>query len=515
MPKLLLPVPDTDRTVTRPVITSVVRDLIDLTHLPVGTKVYFPGEIGTVQQPGSAMQSDRSNDFGALENVTIEFTETMVEQEAGMNAVAEPSNQFLFDDVSLGVYMRPNYTFSEARLTVRYRAVDRVAAKRWRDEIRNRVLMGRESFVHDVQYSYRIPEVFHRIFTELHRLRENKHGDGSDYKTWFEGHANPRLTIATNQSGTYDEYVIAETLRRVQGWFDFTLEPEQGQFGDNKRNWEISFDYVFQYDRVSTLTLGYPVVVHNQLLSAKYRDRESKFEEQNHTERLSLALSGFRYFETTDTSWKYQLGNGISIPGFDDFIPTSTISATRRIFTALVCVPETQGNNHVAAPGTKLLNLAELGRYKLSDHVLEFIRKEAAFITRPFSSILTLSLYRNRHLAQSTPAPSLEISSDLTVRSTIALDLRQAHRIRLGVVSDLILLEKDALDRLRENACALKLIFGAIYPNLDLSHLTPIGGECGYVPKDQLDDIIDKLIRRDRTQDRWFDTVSTMFVQTN
>lgn len=486
MPVLNLPIPDADNSITRNVVYSVINQLTDFMHLPKEVTIFLPGVTEQTFHPKSPMGNNE--DYARFTNlpiITLEVTEELVEEEAGHLNLMTPVTVPIIEDEALGLFLRPNYSFMRVSVTFRLSHQSKVIARQWRDEIRNRVRRGRQNFLHEASFHYRISPVAWAIIKEIHRLRENKEGYGETYEEYVRNHRNERLIETSNQSGHYSEYVMSETMRRIQGEFDFVLTPDDGETKEDRTTHETSFTYHFDYDKVTSLTLNYPLVVHNQLLSSKYRAKESKFAELNRTELLSYSNNALRYFEAGSLRhFRNARIQGIAIPMFDDFIPRNVQIATSRILTGLLEMKQKE-------KGQKLLNLEELGKYEFKPLFLQYLRKEINYITQAYKSFIQIDLYENDLPIDKKHEP-LIINEHLDVICNTEVNLRKVYHVRLSIVSDINLVDRDAIDRLRENACELALILSVMYPSLDLSHLiNGVGEECGPVSEEDLNKIID------------------------
>jgi len=157
MPKLVLPVPETIESVTRPVVLDVVRQLAKYTALPEA-RIYFPGDMEKDRQPGTSISDDKLfNTFGSTPKITIEVDEDYEAERMLTSAVYRPENLFIFRDDRLETSIKPVYSSTEITINFRGRFMDKVAATRWRDDVRARVSMERQEFLHDMTYHYLIP----------------------------------------------------------------------------------------------------------------------------------------------------------------------------------------------------------------------------------------------------------------------------------------------------------------------------------------------------------------------
>ncbi len=142
----------------------------------------------------------------------------------------------------------------------------------------------------------------------------------------------------------------------------------------------------------------------------------------------------------------------IRIPSFDDFVMSSVLVYTGTVISALTEVDTVDKRS--------LLNLSELGDMCLDEDILQFIREsEWPYITKEYCSILSLSLYRNEYI---TSSATITCDSALNVKATSDLNLRNQHRIRLAIVTDVSMLRGNAVARLLRYPKVLVKIIGSI-----------------------------------------------------
>lgn len=458
MALIQLPIPDVDRTVLRPVVLSVVRDLVKRSYISADTSIRFMGELMEAQQPNTAIDNKTApNSFGHQPQIDISVTEVFLEDHAAINSQMKTSNRFVFYDPVLGVTMNPDYTFMEVRLELRIRHRNVTESKLWRDELRNKLMAQRIVNLHKASYAYRIHKAYLVILEEIHRLRENVAGYGESLDEWLMNHFSTQVTTTTNQSASARELMVTETLNRIQGWFDFPLTPDEPEVKENKVNEEITVNYVFQYDKPTSLNFSYPIVIHNQLLSSKYRSSEPMEKEFDKHEERSYTDTNYAYFEAHTPSMP-RGRPGVTIPEFDDFIPAMVLKHTTRVFTALIRLKD-------ESPGTVLLDLNELGDYELKESVREFMKTEARYMTLPlpYMSIFQIHLYKRKEMLR--PASSIQLTDELELVSTIPTSYRDYWHVRLSIVDDLSVLDPDALERLKKFPEVIDDIFNHIKPN--------------------------------------------------
>lgn len=510
MPKLVLPLQDTPESVTRPIIFDITRQLFKITGISSDTRIFYPGYMERDRQPGSTVRdSEVINTFGAGQKITIDVEENYEQDRILSSAVLRPENLFIFRDDRIETSIKPAYSSTEITINFRHRAIDRISALRWRDDIKTRISMMRDEHLHDLTYHYLIPAEFMIIMREIHRLRENVAGYGQDFETFFRENLTQRASLLSNFSGTHQEWGISEKQMRVIGWFEFEGAPEQGSREDEDDTWTIAFSYKFRYDKPIACVMQYPLVIHNQLLSSRYRPTESAYQVEHHLRSYSHSARNFAVFEKTRETAALSMQPGVSIPEFDEFIPASVLASTKRILTTLVTVDP--------ADPRLLLNLNDLGKtWSLNPVILELLKQEHADLGTDYGTIFGLQLYRG---IDRLPSGTLSVDADLNVRSTIDLSLRQYYHVRLSLLTDMSALPQHVWDRLRENGPALSIILAAVNPNVSTLLPAPnlLGGK--YMPRDYLSkaiDIIDRArLSKSDQQIRQFNTVMTLFVQAN
>lgn len=440
MPTVALEIPETYDSITRPVTTGVVRDLIEYFELPNDTNVRYTGSAQEMAQRGSALADHRSNlHFPFGNRVNVELVETYLEEGVLNTAVKRRDNNFVFLDPQLLVSMKPVYTKTEAVISFRYRTTSRVQALKWRDTLRRKLTQGTQAILHEIVYHYPTPPVLHAILEHIHTKRETVAGYGDSFTEWLKQHYDPRMTVLSNQSGSRGAVVIPEKQIQVQGWLDFASTPDEPEKQEDGDTWTISFDYTIQYDKVTAMVLDYPIVVHNQLLDDKYLDYQEPYNpyevprNPSHTGRLAET------FSKTNYSFDYAF-EGVKIPTFDHWKPRGNSYREVPVFTALAAV-ELDDPHQIA-------NLLELGDTHFTQSVLNFLYRERYYLTTHLASVFHVTFYRG-NLPLS--ANDYYVDEDLNVRSKKALNPRDVHHFRVAIVTDLGSLSRRAKDALRRD----------------------------------------------------------------
>lgn len=511
MPKLLLEVPDTEASTARPVTLEIIRQVMKATGIDKNTTILYPSEEGEEAQLGSRIGDDgEKNKFASTNKVIVDIEEEYQQDRILATAIYRPENNFIFLDQSLSTHIKPAYSSTEVTINFRYRARNKVLARRWRDDIRNRVSMMRDVTVHTVDYHYLIPPELIYILKEIHRLREAQAGYGEDFDTYFKNHSTQRLSLLTNLAGSKDAWAIAETQQRIQGWFVFEGVPESGDKENETDAWTISFAYKFRYDKALACVMSYPLMIHNQTLSKKYRDTKTPYELEDQQRSYALSVWHLAHFEKNPISPANPQITGLGIPEVDDFIPAQVVPKTMRILTALIKLSDTDKQT--------MLDLTQLGKYKLSEVFMNFLQEsEAPFVSKPYGSIIHVTGYRGVNII---PERFIKMNSSAVVSATEDLNMRDYHHVRLSLVTDLTYLSEEALTRFRNHGCAFRLIMSVVCPRLvELGLLPESMCTMNYVTREQLQRIIDEMERYNYSkgdrQGHQFNTVMSLYVKTD
>lgn len=440
MPNLTIPLRDLHYSVERPVILSIVRQLMDITQISHQTPIHFPGvEAKGLQQTASLEQAPlQANRWPYDEKILIEVEEDYLPERLLTMPVQQPEHAFIFRDPKLGIFIKPVYSTTKVSLNFKYKARDKNQAQMWRNEMRTRTAMLRDLNLHEVDYHYHFQEEYFALLQELHRLRETVAGYGEDFNDYFTQHLTSRARLITNLSGQAGIWGVAERQIRIQGYYDFEGAPEKGEREDEHDNWQIGFNYQFTYEKPIALNAAYPLMVHNQLLDEAYRPTEAIYRLEDQPTQYSVSSYAFAHFESDQRSLKAKAYEGLTIPAFDEFIPANVLPSTVKVLTALVSIsPENRRT---------LFNLKDLGEFQFQPELLQFLSEsEYPYLGRDFRSICMLSLYRDNQLQESG---SLVVNTNLDVMASKDLDLRQCYHVRFSLVSDYSFLPIAALKRL-------------------------------------------------------------------
>lgn len=472
MPNLLIPIKQTADPVSRRVYKSVIDRVIEITDMDT-TRVELRGDLGKAAQPGGEVGDvGKTNRYLHQGRVIVTARETYRDSEVINAAVRDPDAQPIFEDRSIGIHIKPVYSYTDVELQFLYRAPSKQAALAWRDDIKIRLADNRQQHMHELDYHYPIPTWCAGFLKHVYQLREAVGGYGETLGEYLRGHYTQRATVITALDGDISRslLVIAEKQIGVQGWFDF-IEPPEEEKNEEGPTWNVQFSYRFNYKKPLEVNVQYPLVIHNQLISPDYIVKpydEDPDKKQTIRGEFKLALDTFDYEARRPPR---KLG-GIMIPDFDEWIPSTVPNHTTTFITWMT----------VIEPKDLTLFLSEQDILDTGFHpnILAYMRANVKDLGRKGKCALHFALYRGTDAIADGDLEFTLTEKAFTVRSISVPDIRENYHVRLSFCTNASLYSDDALDYLHENGYTTLIIFQTVINTLDVEyaqkeHLTEDG----------------------------------------
>lgn len=445
---------NTYQSIHRPACLQVVKDLIAVMGLPEDTGLEFFGSHEAMYQYGSTLERPlEAVKFSHFGKVTIEASESVLEQTTLTQSVKRQHNTVMFfRDIPLDVFMRPVYSQTEVKLSWRYRAPDRSTADSWRHEMEVRSSMWRESLLHKINYHYLVPYALMAMVIEIHRLRENVGGYGQTVGEWCKHCFSDRATVLTNLGGEQPRIAITEQQNDIIGQFDWVSSPEVGSKDGDSSAWLTGFDYTFVYDKPVAVVMGYPLVVHNQLLPERCRPVPAY---DNSKEITYPSVNTFLFRQMAFVIPNALRGlRDLRIPHYDDWIPAYNVPNIKPILQVLLQVDEKDPQD--------VFPLTDLGDYAFSPEILELMRSSNQYLTTVGESILHVGLWRcDRPAGQ-----LLRVDTNLAVKAVEPLSLREMYHVHVSLCVNFHALSKRAIDAMSNHGVATYQILLSLCPVL-------------------------------------------------
>lgn len=488
MPRVATRIPESQDSILRPVTFAVLRQMFDLLSLPKETSILFPGATEEAPMPGSTLNSSGSEPtkFNNSERIRVEVNEEIEDHVILTTPVYQRENRPIFLDKVLGVALYPVYAQTKLVLQCTYRAPNRVTAKRFRDECLMRQAAWRAENMHEFEYHYPVPYEFLHLLEHVHELREATAGYGEDFSTWAQAHFTKRATNLTTVIGTQQQLSIQEHQVRPIGWFDFSALPAAEQKETDNGTFTISFEYHVVFDKVIGVTAEYPLVIHNSLIDERYystpRASGNFIDPERRNGLNTIGRRALDYFAQLNQCQRLCQVDGIRIPEFDEWEPKAVRPDTNTLALIMLSVDEEDPQS--------VINLTDIPDYQIEENIVEYLKQEFARIARYGGSPFYVSMYRNDEPLDDS---WLEVDADLNVRATKPLNPRDRYHLRLALVTDLLSLSNDVLDRFRMHGKACQAILSTLQWTMLRDGWLPklLGGK--YVTRRDLDAIAQRI----------------------
>lgn len=440
MPIITVPVENVEETVTREVVLNITYDLISSFGLPWSTKIMYPGTDDEQDIPIQTDWDSQNTRFPPSMKVLLRAEERYVDSDVATMVLNPNENKPIFEDKELKVKIAPVYAKTELTLSVAMRFPDKSSATKVRDDIRRFATQRREGLMHEVNYKYILPKVPGRVLSEIHRCREEQAGLGEDMYDWFNRCFSNQMTVISSLDKEYLELAKEEKQIGIMGRYDFEIVPEKAEPGESKQSHTLNFTYVLTYDRINSIMMQYPIMVHNVPLDSKYYDMSTPY-------RLDLRLqlpSQTRYrldkFSNAEPIMGYT--NGAPVPYMIDWQPSTVPSDLEGLLRIMVMVD--------AEDPRSLFNLeSDLGYLDIRQHLLDYMKENHSVLQNHKESVVFIALYEGDKMLGED---SLTVDQDLNVSATFDLDLRKTYHVWVGLMTNWKNLEKTTYEALRNDS---------------------------------------------------------------
>lgn len=460
MPHLAIELADSYMAMSRALHMTIARNIATITGISPATPIRYIGKEMALTIPGSTLDdtSNLDNRLPADQRISIEIGEEYDENFAATTPIIRPEYRTVFYDERLGVWVHPTYQRIIATMSVKFTGPDYTTVSTWRSNMKRRASQDFGLHVHEVDYHYHIPLQAMQILFEIHRLREANCGYGETIGEWLRQCFTPRMDIIANQAGKRNVFVIREKQTEIVGQYDFTANPPKEESENQSGAWTVGFTYTYSFDRVETVVVKFPTVIHNQLLSETYVNRLKTFEVDDIYSLASLSMSSirkFRYARRGSVAWDGT--PGVPIPPFDDWLPMpeTLVKGTVNIFRVLMQLDKS--NLHA------LLSLTALGEWSLPDEVIAYLMQDPLMLLTPYKGLFYLTIYDGD---VAMDPRELIISPALDITHIRALDERRVYRLCLNLVTELQHLDHTALQLLTMHPTLTNYVLTLINPTV-------------------------------------------------
>lgn len=457
MPTIAIEINDVDAAIIRPIAAGIIEDVKRITGIDEKCKTIFLGALGRAAQPGSTIDSDPKDLSASDMLVQFDLEEDPLDETVLTNGVYNRNHHYVFSDPILGINIKPVYTQTEFTLNIKGRFPDKNSAVKWRNEFRRFTMSGRRTNTHTVTYHYPLPSESIIILAELHRLRERRAPYNETFETYVRNHIGDNITTLADQAGNNQTVAITESQVNVVGWFDAAAQPEPAAVDKEKSAYEVTFIYKYRIDKPISVVMQYPLMVHNQILSNRFRSDEVPYSVEKEALKSTIIQNAQDIMRSNYPGIKKGYA-GITYPFYDDWLPNYRSPFHTDMVRFMLRVSQTALRD--------VLDLNELDVFELDPLLKAYLSTRPIGPVTEFEAAVHLRLYDGQTMVEE---PCMTMTSGLIVTSTADLVLRKQYHLILAVLPDLTMLTSAALEHLRAHGAFLLALAAILYPGLDLS----------------------------------------------
>lgn len=426
MPKLALRVPETYKAIERPVAMDIAKRLAEISGIKTPIIISFPGHDEQMPLFDSRIGQDVNADSAMYRNrpkFSITVAENYAEGSELTTIVRSANAPILFSDEPLGIYLYPVYSETEVRMSFTYRTADKREAEVFRDQYRVKLAEGVRELIFSANYELVIPKEFIMTLKTIHGLREKQAGYGETWAQWMNKNLSPKSTVLATLSGGAPVLAFKEEQVGIQGYWEFDLPPELSK-GENGSTYELTMDFTYRYEKPIMFVMEYPIIVHNQLLPARYIPEKGNTYYSRLLGTKDRMNESFDMFRKLSGYW-YNTLDGIVQPFIDEFVSKVKNPAYFNVLTTRVRVDP--ANPH------EVINLSQLSPYSLSQSVIDALLFNLEYVGYNYCGPFVLQLYED-----GVPCidGTVTMDSDLNVRSTIQMDVRKNYHLGVSLLTD-------------------------------------------------------------------------------
>ena len=502
MPMYNLAIEEIDESIKRPIVVSVINDLLQLFGLKDNIPLVFKGQAVQPAYINSDVEgqfADGNNRFNADALLTIlDYDEEENETTLLSTPVQYIEERGVFSDTNLNIHLVPARVSKRFNVSIQLTGTEK-QIERWRAQIKRRTAQGVLNGIHTVKYHYPIPRKYMMFLVQAHELREGVAPYNEDLGTWFKNCFIPTMDVIRSGDGSAPLFVIRESQQPIQGWFDFgTGAPKKEK--DDESRYMLNFTYTFYVDIPETMNLITPMVIHNQLLPYEWLPKKAPMAEIDFIKTYGgysqEAFDHFR-FAASDNKYTYTTRPGLSIPHFDDWVGDTPNRGYETIVRILSQLDESNLKN--------VMDLQGLGEWAINPICLQYMKDTRNRIFKPYANVINIMLFNGDNLLDMA---KLHADEDLFVTYEKDLSLRKSYHLVVTMCTNPSVLSDEAWQDLTNHGCFFKAWIATLFPwaedyfGWDVSKCA-IGSDDDSMTDDEINTIIDIVTNGEGLNKTW------------
>lgn len=460
MPIVTWELREVQKNITRPVVDTVVRDYFELLGLSGSTvEVRYRGDAEAISVPGSTLNDKQT--FVRLstdERLEVDYEENYDENAVRSTPIHRPEAPFIFKDLTTGTMVCPVRQELKSTITLRIHASDKQRVEILLRKYKTLISRDVDQMAHKLSYSYDVPPSILACLIDVYSLRENVAGYMDSFDDWFNLNFVPNKVTAYTINGKNPVCKIAESSVKAVTYFEDGDEVPKKEKDDDAGGWYAEIRLGFYWQRVESMTVYYPIVIHNQIMPAQYLliDSEKALFGGQYTDPLYMqyptngqnepARGGnrtqlfSRFTYNFRGAYEKMTFNGVQDPVYDEWMEPIKGGPYNGYATFIRQLVIKDFNDP-----TYMQTLGSFWHYELSEHALDYIRGTKDTINKSLQNVFSITAYRNSTILNQF---ELKIDDEFNIRFKKDIGDRENYHILYSICTDPSILTDEALETL-------------------------------------------------------------------
>lgn len=460
MPAVNWELREVQKNITRPVVDTVVRNYFELLGLGGSEiEVRHKGDAEAISVPGSTI--DKKGHIVRLS--TDEFLDVEYEEEYDENAVRSTpitriESPFIFKDPTTGLMVCPVRQELKSTITLRINCADKQRVGILLRKYKTLISRDVDQLSHKLSYSYDVPPPILSCLIDIYKLRENIAGYMDSFDDWFNNNFVPNKVTAYTFDGKNPVCKIAESSVRAVTFFEGGDEVPKKEKNDDAGGWYAEIRLGFYWQRVESMTIYYPIMVHNQIIPTQYLriDPEKSlfggqyddplyhhyptngYNEPGRGGRRTDLLSRFTYAHRG--VYEKMTFKGVNDPVYDEWLGPVDGGPYNGYSTFIRQLVVKDFNDP-----TYLHTLGSFWNYELSEHALAYILDTKDTINKSTDNVFSVTAYNGEKI---TNQIQLKIDDDNNIHFRRDVGDRETMHLIYSICTDPSILTDNCLERL-------------------------------------------------------------------
>lgn len=410
MPRVIIPVDNTDVTITRQIATNIVGQLQFLTKLPDADIIF---NSRSEQQITQQTTEDGTLKLSSKESIIVNYLESYKEETIDPSRNSR-SGVPIFSYPELGIYARPIHAKVDLELNIRLRSPSWNTLSNFLSGLRLELSRRAASNSHDLPYEYSLPEPLVGYTANVYDLTETVSPIGDTIQQFIDKHYTTGFMVRNNLSGTRKQAIVSVKNLRCLG--RYTEIPKEITTEKEASVSEVAFTYTVSFDKVTHIALDYQEFIHNGRADTRHlRSFIDTLPAIPIGTEQRLAEDEFLTDSTIvrDIHYLYE----------DRWIPEYPLRDT----TAFLIVPI----QLTPADLTDVLDLNLLNDPRLPTELLNIMARYNGRVTKQFQFPVHVEFYS---VGESESSKIITCDGSLNISTNIPLDLRERHYLRFSLI---------------------------------------------------------------------------------